>query len=202
MITVVDSLMGTGKTSWAINYIDEHPDANILYIAPYLEEDKRIADNVQRTMRFPSFKEGRKYDDLLNLLECQEDICSTHALFMKLDADCKDTIKKGNYTLFLDETINAVEPFDMKRKDDIKYLVDKGSIKIDDEGYIQWIDDDYDTRYNQIKTLAQNHCLFYVNQKMLMWRYPPEIFKLFKKVYIMTYLFDASLLRYYFDLKL
>lgn len=108
------------------------------------------------------------------------------------------TIREGNYTLFLDETIAAVEPYNVKYKDDIDYLLKKGSIVIDDDGFIKWIDDDLDTRYNPIKILAQNHSLFFVNQKLLMWRYPPEIFTLFDKVYILTYLFDASILKYLF----
>ena len=52
MITVIDALMGAGKTSFAIQYINQHPDENILYIALYLEEDKRIGDNVERVMMF------------------------------------------------------------------------------------------------------------------------------------------------------
>lgn len=200
MITVIDALMGAGKTSFAIQYINQHPDENILYIAPYLEEDKRIGDNVERVMRYPTFKDGRKFDDLLNLLQCQEDIASTHALFMKLDHDCKDILEQGQYTLILDETVNVVEPYNLKHKDDIKYLLQKGSIKIDDSGYIEWLDEDIDTRYNEIKILAQNHSLFFVDKMLLMWRYPPEIFKLFPKVFIMTYMFKASILRYYLDL--
>lgn len=39
-IVVVDSLMGQGKTSWAIQYMDSHPEENFIYIAPLLSEDK------------------------------------------------------------------------------------------------------------------------------------------------------------------
>lgn len=35
---------------------------------------------------------------------------------------------------------------------------------------------------------------------MAVWQYPAEIFTLFKKVYIMTYLFEGSILKNYFDL--
>ena len=45
-----------------------------------------------------------------------------------------------------------------------------------------------------------NHSLFYVNDKILMWNYPSEIFRAFKKIYIMTYMFDASIMYYYFKL--
>lgn len=198
-ITVVDSIMGSGKTSWAIRYIDDHPDENILYITPYLDETGRIGDAVQRDMKYPENHGNGKLGNLYDLFEAQEDIASTHALFMKLTTDCKDALKRGKYTLFLDETIAAIEPYELVHKDDINYLLIKGSISIGADGFIDWIDEDIDTRYNPIKILAQNHSLFYVNQKLLMWRYPPEIFSLFEKVYIMTYLFPASVLKYYFD---
>lgn len=199
-ILVIDALMGSGKTTWAISDIDNHPDDNVLYITPYVDETKRIARSVKREMKMPQFRDGKKkYDDLCCLLESGEDIASTHALFMRLDSNCKDAIKQGEYTLYLDETITAIEPYELAHKNDIDYLVDKKSISIGNDGFINWLEhDELDTRYNPIKIMSQNRSLFYVNNKLLMWRYPPEIFKLFKKVIIMTYLFEASILSYYF----
>lgn len=199
-ITVIDAMMGSGKTSFTIEYINEHYDDNILYIAPYIEEDKRIVANAKKEIRMPmSFGKG-KLNNIQWLLENQDDIASTHALFLRLDSACKTAIKNGHYTLFLDEVISAVEPYNMAYEDDIKYLLEKGSIRINDDGFIEWLDEELDTRFNPIRILAQNHSLFFVNQKLLMWRYPPDIFELFDKVYVMTYLFDSSILKYYFDL--
>ena len=110
-ITVVDSLMGSGKSSWAIRYINANPDENILYIAPYLEEASRIGSSVQREIKYPKNKGEGKLGDICNLLDAQEDIASTHALFMMLTTECKDAIRQGKYTLFLDETIAAIEPY-------------------------------------------------------------------------------------------
>lgn len=199
-ITVVDSIMGSGKTSWAISYINQNPDENILYIAPYLYEATRIGSSVERDMKYPKNKGNGKLGNIQELLNSGEDIASTHALCMMLNSDCKEAIRQGEYTLFLDETISAIEPYDLAHKDDIDYLLTKGSIAIDSNGFINWIDGDMDTRYNPVKILAQNHSLFFVNKKLLMWRYSPEIFKIFKKVYILTYLFSSSILKYYFDL--
>ena len=199
-ITVIDSMMGSGKTSFAIEYMNKNYDDNVLYITPYLNETTRINNGTIKEMKSPKNLGNGKLDNILELLQNQEDISSTHALFLKLNSDCKEAIKQGHYTLFLDETIAAVEPYNVAFRDDIDYLLKKGSITIDKEGFIEWIDDDLDTRYNPIKILAQNHSLFFVNKKLLMWRYPPEIFKLFEKVFILTYLFDASILKYYFEM--
>lgn len=36
--------MGSGKSSSAITYMNEHPDERFIYITPYLEEATRIAE--------------------------------------------------------------------------------------------------------------------------------------------------------------
>lgn len=104
--------------------------------------------------------------------------------------------------MILDEVLSAIDPYDDIKKDDMKLLQDSGCITIDEDGFVIWNQDkaDYDTQYNRIKILAENKSLLYVNQKLLLWRYPPEIFTLFDNVYILTYLFDASILKNYFDL--
>ena len=58
-----------------------------------------------------------------------------------------------------------------------------------------------DTKYNDVKRLAQNRSLVVVDNKIFLWQYPPEIFKLFKHVYIMTYicLKQAQSFRCYFE---
>lgn len=83
----------------------------------------------------------------------------------------------------------------------MKYLKNHGDIIVNAGGLIEWIgNSELDTRFNDIRNLASNHCLFELNGKCYIWQYPPEIFGLFKHVYIMTYLFDGSLLKYYFDM--
>lgn len=43
MVKVIDSIMGPGKSSWAINYMKHLEDDNsIMYVTPYLKELDRI----------------------------------------------------------------------------------------------------------------------------------------------------------------
>ena len=42
MITVIDSPCGYGKTSYAINMINDNPTKNYIYITPFLTEVKRV----------------------------------------------------------------------------------------------------------------------------------------------------------------
>lgn len=194
--------MGSGKTSWSIQHINENQFENILYITPFLNEVIRVIDNTDRDFKQPLYRGGSKLENLNELLACQYDIASTHELFKKLTDESKEYIKNGHYTLILDEVLSAIEPYDDVKKDDIKLLKESECITIDEDGFIIWNQDkaDYDTQYNRIKILAENRSLLYVNQNILLWRYPPEIFTLFDRVYILTYLFDASILKNYFDL--
>ena len=200
-ITVVDNPMGTGKTSWSIQYINDNQFENILYITPFLSEVTRIINNTNREFKQPAYKGGSKLENLNELLDCQYDIASTHALFKKFDDESRENIKKGHYTLILDEVLNVIEPYNVQ-KHDVPLLMDSGCITIDEDGFVIWNKDkaNYDTKYNDVKMLAENRSLVCVNQLLLLWHYPPNIFTLFDKIYILTYLFEASILKNYFDL--
>lgn len=193
--------MGSGKTSWSIQHINSNPFENFLYITPFLSEVKRIADNCERDFKQPINKGNGKLESINELLDCQYDIASTHALFKKFDEKTRENIINGHYTLILDEVINVIEPYNIQ-KDDIPLLKDSGCITIDEDGFVVWNKEKlgYDTKYNEIKVLAESRSLVCINQKLLLWHYPPDIFKLFDKIYILTYLFESSILKNYFAL--
>ncbi|MDE6149553.1 MAG: hypothetical protein K2F81_05595, partial [Ruminococcus sp.] len=44
-VKVCDAIMGTGKSSAAITYLNEHKDEKFIYITPYLDEATRIKKN-------------------------------------------------------------------------------------------------------------------------------------------------------------
>lgn len=205
-ITVVDAVMGSGKTSWAIDYMNRVVDENILYITPYKKEIERIQSAVtEKDMKTPQIrgKNHFKMDDLKDYFRLHEDIASTHKLFSDMERDTAELIREGKYTLILDETLRAVEPYNGVRKADINYLLKKGSITIDEKNYIHWTDAEFrneNFKYSEVRNLALNHSLFYVNDKILMWNYPSEIFKAFERIYILTYMFDASIMSYYLKL--
>lgn len=194
--------MGSGKTSWSIQHINRNIFDNFLYITPFLDEVNRIIKNSSRDFKQPINKGNGKLDSINELLACQSDIASTHELFKHLDEESRENIKEGHYTLILDEVLNVIEPYDNIRNDDMKLLKESGCVTVDDDGFVIWNKEkmDYDTKYNEIKILADNRSLIYINQKLLLWRYPPEIFTLFDKIYILTYLFESSILKNYFDL--
>ena len=58
-VNIVDSIMGSGKTSAAINYIKKTDDIKIMYITPYIEEVERIKEACKNK----NFVEPIKYTD-------------------------------------------------------------------------------------------------------------------------------------------
>ena len=89
MVYVCDAVMGSGKTSATIDYINTHPEDKFIYITPYLDEaDRMIRSCNMVKFNTPSSKRsaynnGRysKLEDVRDLISFGKSIASTHALF-------------------------------------------------------------------------------------------------------------------------
>lgn len=44
VIKIVDDIMGSGKSTWAINHINQNPDKKFLCIVPLLSECERFKE--------------------------------------------------------------------------------------------------------------------------------------------------------------
>jgi len=201
IIKIVDDLMGKGKSSWAIQKIKEDDEGKYIYITPFLSEIQRVKESCSnRKFVEPLNKGYGKLDNLHNLLYKESHIASTHALFKMATKETRELIRLGNYTLILDEVMDVVEEVKLK-KNDLKSLFDLELIKVENHKVI-WNESklDYESRYDDIKYMALNNSLFVVNNKLLMWTFPVDIFNNFKEIYILTYLFKGQLQCYYYDL--
>lgn len=202
-IKIIDSIMGSGKTSYAVQKMNEDTENNYIYITPFLSEVKRIKEQCNNRKFTEPINLGQgKLDSLHELLLKKKNIASTHALFRMSTDVTKDLIKSNNYILILDEVMDVLEQVPLK-KDDLKILLeDSKLIKIEKDGLVVWNKDklDYQTQYDYIKTMCLNKSLFMVNNCLFMWTFPVDIFDSFKEVYVMSYLFDAQIQRYYYDL--
>lgn len=194
--------MGSGKSSWAIQTMKENEDKNYMYITPFLNEVDRIIQATKDKKCFvqPVNKGKGKLSSLNKSIVNEDDIASTHELFKHLDEDSKKALLFNHYTLILDEVLDVVEPYSIKA-DDLNVLKESGWVSIREDGFLEWNRhiDNYDGTFDEIKRLAENHSLLFINNTILLWRYQPEIFSLFDEVYILTYMFEASILKYYFD---
>ena len=200
-VKVVDMLMGSGKTSAAINYMNAaSPKEKFLYITPYLDEVERIRAKCPGRY-FETPKEyGTKLNGIKHLLEKGSNIVSTHALFHRFDNEAIDLCRIRNYTLIMDEVTDVIEKYEISQND-FRTLREK-YIDIDEEtGMIRWreSENDYKGKFDEEKRLCELGCLAYYGDSVMMWLFPVEAFNAFKKVYILTYMFRAQIQRYYYD---
>lgn len=203
-INIVDSIMGSGKTSWAIQYMNEaDTDKRFIYITPFLSEVQRVKESVtNRNFVEPLQKGNGKLDNLKNLILDERDIVSTHALFQKADEEIIELLKVGNYTLILDEVMNVVEEYNLN-KDDFKLLLNTNMVTVDEEtGVVHWNNDsEYQyTKYDELKNLSKTENLIYFENTVLFWSFPVSVFQAFKEVFILTYLFQCQQQKYYYDM--
>ena len=206
-IIVIDSIMGSGKTTWAKQeLLEKQIDRNFLYITPYLDDIDTITknnhnhENLNRNMVQPRVMGKSKLDNIVELLNGEFDIASTHELFRRFDGRCKNALKNHKYTLILDESLTAVQPYFFEKEQDFEYLLKNKDVVVDDNGTVNWIGSELSTRFDDVRILTKNKCLFRIDNKFFLWTFPHEIFALFDKVYILTYMFEGSLMKYYFDL--
>lgn len=205
-VKVIDSVMGAGKTTWAINYINEaSPLERFVYITPLLSECDRIIKGVTNRDFVQPNKQaegGSKLKSLKCLIESGKDIAASHKLFEMADDELRELLRINNYTLILDEVMNVVEKSTVS-KYDMELLEERGFIEYDKTGRVQWVAKDsiYEYGvYDHIKLRAQAGTLYYIQNTFLIYAFPPSIFETFTNVYVLTYLFDAQLMKYYFDM--
>lgn len=199
-VNIVDAIMGAGKTTAMINYINSlNNDVKILYITPFLTEVERIIkscpdkhfyqpkDNVKN-----SKLEGIKY-----LFKHGKNVVSTHALFHYFDQEAVDLAYNNNYILIMDEVADVVDDLDITPKD-LEVILEKFAY-IDNNHLLKWKDSDYAGKYDEYKRLADIDCIGVYNKTATVWLFPISTFRAFRKIYILTYLFQAQTQKYYYD---
>ncbi len=202
-IRVIDSMMGGGKTSAAINYINNSEGEHILYITPYLSE---IEDRIIPLCREKDFvtpdadMNGTKLKDLRKLLKEKRNIAATHALFDKFDSEIAGLIDSAGYTLIMDEVADVVNTWKIT-PDDLRMLK-RDYITVDENtGQFCWRENEvvYKGAFAKERYLCRSKQLYKYGDSMAIQLFPVGVFSAFRKVFILTYMFDAQIQRYYCD---
>lgn len=208
MIQVCDAIMGTGKSSAAITYMNEHRDEKFIYVTPYLEEAERIKEGC-KAMHFvePSDKLKqygfKKSEHTAALIKQGKNITTTHQAFKRYSQDMLDDIQKNGYRLIIDENMDVLEWYDC-HPDDIQLAIDAGYLKEEDDAY-SLVKEDYNGfvfhelfQFLKVRQLikmedantGKNTHLFY-------WILPPNLITAFKDVIILTYMFNGQTLHHF-----
>lgn len=203
---VIDSLMGSGKTQYIIQKINNSSDSErFIYITPYLDEVKRVGENViNRTMYEPDSetRAKTKLADLKNLIRGGLDIVSTHQLFRYADNEVIQLLEEYEYHLIIDEALDVIETIDSMKRGDVELLYNIAKmIDVDEKGRVRWLNDEVgeNTQYESIYMLTKAQTLYMVGTKAFVKMFNDRLLRSFKTVTVCTYLFKYSQMRMYYD---
>ena len=217
-IEVVSSPPGSGKTTWAINEINKsNKDEKFIVVTPFLKECDRIIESCpKKNFVQPDARKGKgkKRTHFLELIQNSENIVSTHSLFSNIDDEIIEAIKATQYTLILDEVFGVVEKYniyqepkyensdvDRLTRSDIKSLAAKEYIIVEDDFRITWNNEYTLHKYEPLKRLADRGLLYLVNDSLLLWSFPVEVFRegMFANIFILTFQFNHQIQYYYYS---
>lgn len=210
-ITVIDAIMGTGKSTYIIDkVINTNPQQRFLCVLKTLDECKRYVQNIDADIFEPKNRRT-KTRGLRELIANGRNIATTHALIQNIDDITMELLRLNNYVLVIDECLDVVHEYKSNFKtSDLKTLFEDGYVTVDDKGFLIWNNEkqkEYDGRYNDIKQLCSLHSLMRLknkngewSDKVLIWNFPVSFFSLFEKCYICTYLWNGSVQMAYFKL--
>lgn len=198
-IKIVDAIMGAGKTSAAINYINSSDTSTkFLYITPYIREVGRI----KMSCTSKKFKEpqimGNKLNGIRYLLNKGENVVSTHALFRYFNKEIIDICRAQNYVLIMDEVAEVISEYEIS-KDDLETILEKYAYVDEKTKLIKWKDADYKGKFDEEHRLCDLDCLAMYGDSVMMWLFPISTFQAFRQIYVLTYMFDAQLQNYYYN---
>lgn len=207
-VKVCDAIMGTGKTSAAITYINEHLDQKFIYVTPYLSEATRIRDNCpQAHFIEPSNKlkeyHFKKSEHTAALIHDGYNITTTHQAFKGYTRDVLEDIKSQDYVLIIDENVEVLETFELDVSD-LQLAIDAGYIS-ESNGVYRLARDDYKGKaLSELFRLLRSRELVRVideNEKALFyWALPPDLITSFTDVIILTYLFEGQSLHHFLQI--
>ena len=205
MVRVCDALMGSGKSSATIRYINEHPDEKFIYITPYLKEAERIKNGCPDAHFVePSDKIGKyEYKKSVHtaaLIRDGKNITTTHQAFKGYTHETLEDIRRYGYTLFIDENVDVIEQFEF-HPGDLQLAVDAGCIN-ETNGFYSVGEKEYTgTALKEMFRLMRSRELVRIcdddENTFFYWALPPDLITSFKDVYILTYLFDGQSLHHF-----
>lgn len=193
--------MGSGKTRKAIEMMNES-DKRFIYITPFLTEVERIKREVKSKKFYEPIQIGKgKLSSLKNMIKEGKNIVSTHALFSTADEELMGLLKLNDYTLILDEVMEVITQVFVSN-DDLKMLIRDNKIIINDNCNVSWNENDknYNGDFEYIKIMAEHDRLIMGNGNLMLWMFPVDVFKCFDEVYVLTYMFNGQIMKYYYDL--
>lgn len=194
---------------------------NDINLEPRRDEEGRIIYRSDKptTRHFviPPKIDGSRLNGIKEALGQGRDIVITHSAFIRFDQELIDQIKlfsEGEfcgYHLVIDEIpqlfgeLNDLLPHPLTNRD-LQNLHNSGNLSVDVDNIVSWRETTEVTTWDIFSSFIQ-----YCNEKRvvqytstskpyLFIRQIPEIFKIFQSIHLLTYIFEGSIAKSYFDL--
>jgi hypothetical protein len=213
-IEVLDSIMGSGKTTGIIKWMKDNPQNKYLYVSPLLSEvEERIPTECEE-LEFVSpntLEHKTKADHLKDLLTRGMNISFTHSLFTSLTKEHLRLINLEQYVLIIDEEIDFIDQYQGKdyRRGDIVTLERSGHIRVDEDnlGRVHWIWDEdkfeENSTYGKLKRMCDLEMLHCAKRDrgMIVLHLPIALISASSRTIVMTYLFEGSVMNKFMEMK-
>ncbi len=211
-VKVLDSIMGSGKTTAMFKLMSDgysEGGKKYLYVSLFLSEvgdgrsgkEKAVKGRIHDALPEMNFNMPKnlgkgKRENIKDLLKKGSNISTTHASFKSLDKEAIDLLIDRNYTLVIDEAVDCISEHDDLDKQDLDMLVAGGRIRVEADGKLIWVGERLTEKSVHFTTMTrcETESLYLYSDSVLVWEYPPLLLKVLSDVYVITYLFEGSIM--------
>ena len=131
-ITIIDSIMGSGKSTFLIQLVNKNPQKKYIIVVPSIDEISRYRKDINRKSYAPFVYTDNITKEFANKTKCLQEliaegkspIIATHQLIYHLNQTTIDLLKKTDYELIIDECLQCVDIYRRKGfyRDDLRTL--------------------------------------------------------------------------------
>lgn len=205
VVNIADVIMGGGKTSAAIRYINQSPpDEKILFVSPYNKEGDRIERACQqKDITALEEHRGAKMNDLRYKVFSGRSAAGTHTLLSMITDDILERISEQNYTLIIDEAVDVTRTASRKDISTFNYIMLHDGFLVDEETNVVSFANEKEEAAcrafsSEFTDLVTSGNVQYRNSRMVVWLFPLRILAAFKRILMLTYMVEGSTAYYYF----
>jgi hypothetical protein len=203
MIYVCDAIMGSGKSSAAIQYMNDHKDEKFIYVTPYLAEAARIKENCSDLHFIEPSNAYEEYGHTKSghtdaLIKSGANITTTHQSFKNYTPEMLLNIREKGYTLIIDESLDVLKECEFNEAD-IQTVINAGYVEEVDNQFVVTEKQYSGRKLRDIMWMLRSKSLVRTNdgKGIFYWSTPKELLESFKDVYILTYVFEGQSMYYY-----
>ena len=216
---IVDSVMGSGKTNGLIAYAKQQNRPLLLLVERNSEVARikeALGDSIVAVDSVWEDKKCTKMHFLEQSVQKGKTLVSTHQLMRYWSSEFLTEVKDKGYELIIDEALSSVMQIVNATTSDIKKMLDNKQIIIDKGSRFNRVclgepDDEGNvllSKYTSLENIIRNKSTYLITNKdskgrevySLLECLREDLWDAFVKVKILTYQFEGSLLRCYFDL--